>query len=215
MSHRSHICLRCRTRFNPRPPKRTLCREGLNTLQGEGLSFNPRPPKRTLCLWHDRANSSYTDSFNPRPPKRTLCHTKFRPIGMATFVSIHVLRRGRCVMQYRFTRAAIRVFQSTSSEEDVVSVVRTCEVDVPLGFNPRPPKRTLCLSAPLICTITNWFQSTSSEEDVVSGAMGSMRTIQGRFNPRPPKRTLCRRLHGASSTRSRFNPRPPKRTLCR
>ena len=61
------------------------------------------------------------------------------------------------------------------------------------SFNPRPPKRTLCLfiiagmvgmgtlfqstsseedvvsvSAPLICTITNWFQSTSSEEDVVS-----------------------------------------------
>ena len=61
-----------------------------------------------------------------------------------------------------------KTFQSTSSEEDVVSGRRGLLDSILRGFNPRPPKRTLCL-----CNVINdvgsvWFQSTSSEEDVVS-----------------------------------------------
>ena len=59
-------------RFNPRPPKRTLCR--IDGIVGSlaDLSFNPRPPKRTLCL--EIYNGTYVKrGFNPRPPKRTLC----------------------------------------------------------------------------------------------------------------------------------------------
>ena len=60
-------------------------------------------------------------------------------------VSIHVLRRGRCVQALKYQTQESRLFQSTSSEEDVVSDIRS------LG--------KLCAHA---------FQSTSSEEDVVS-----------------------------------------------
>ena len=59
--------------------------------------------------------------FNPRPPKRTLCPPQPAVLDTTDPVSIHVLRRGRCVV--------------------VISVLinfKTC-------FNPRPPKRTLCL----------------------------------------------------------------------
>ncbi len=59
-------------------------------------------------------------------------------------------------------------FQSTSSEEDVVS----CHIlDIFLClycFNPRPPKRTLCLTKENKKHVKPAFQSTSSEEDVVS-----------------------------------------------
>ena len=59
-------------------------------------------------------------------------------------------------------------FQSTSSEEDVVSKPVLRLLPHQEGFNPRPPKRTLC-QAPWIATCGfAKFQSTSSEEDVVS-----------------------------------------------
>ena len=58
-------------------------------------------------------------------------------------------------------------FQSTSSEEDVVSCLQSVFDQVYYGFNPRPPKRTLC---------------QKHRRDVKSCRC---------FNPRPPKRTLC------------------------
>ena len=39
---------------------------------------------------------------------------------------------------------ALRMFQSTSSEEDVVSDDLAMLDYICGGFNPRPPKRTLC-----------------------------------------------------------------------
>ena len=105
--------------FNPRPPKRTLCHIsgyfpcGLNMFQStsseedvvscvalpsaSGLfSFNPRPPKRTLCP-SAATLASVWSGFNPRPPKRTLCRTLMIHYVITLLVSIHVLRRGRCV----------------------------------------------------------------------------------------------------------------------
>ena len=63
------------------------------------LGFNPRPPKRTLCLDSTDFFARLFTSFNPRPPKRTLCLDHFG----AEF-------------------AGKTEFQSTSSEEDVVSL---------------------------------------------------------------------------------------------
>ena len=84
------------------------------------MCFNPRPPKRTLCLNVQDVNIKPCLSFNPRPPKRTLCHDQIAD------------------------GPTLDVFQSTSSEEDVVSAVLMLPVLHPLSFNPRPPKRTLC-----------------------------------------------------------------------
>ena len=65
-------------------------------------------------------------------------------------VSIHVLRRGRCVRaKWRYIVIRLIQFQSTSSEEDVVST-----------------------TTPLYCIFLYTFQSTSSEEDVVSNMLG-------------------------------------------
>ena len=83
--------------------------------------------------------------FNPRPPKRTLCLNPVLYAVPTRLVSIHVLRRGRCVLD-RYKRIDYNgAFQSTSSEEDVVS-----------GY------------AWVYDTHKCVFQSTSSEEDVVS-----------------------------------------------
>ena len=108
--------------------------------------FNPRPPKRTLCPYHLFVTFTYPSGFNPRPPKRTLCLTDY----LSGFQD-----------QLKF--------QSTSSEEDVVSYVDidTCIYNV--SFNPRPPKRTLCRYTCRIVCVRN----------------------TPCFNPRPPKRTLC------------------------
>ena len=107
-------------------------------------------------------------------------------------VSIHVLRRGRCVTYFLSRWITLALFQSTSSEEDVVSpllqigykvhiwfqstsseedVVSGCKIIHVwqlYGFNPRPPKRTLCLDKDTFDPLISMFQSTSSEEDVVS-----------------------------------------------
>ena len=129
--------------------------------------------------------------FNPRPPKRTLCLDKARADGTKTVVSIHVLRRGRCVSCCTLALTIGRVFQSTSSEEDVVSRSH--------ADHARYDKQ---------------FQSTSSEEDVVSAPSLDAASPINSFNPRPPKRTLCRRIVSWVQDFKRFNPRPPKRTLC-
>ena len=83
-------------------------------------------------------------------------------------VSIHVLRRGRCVLDDLKLDVTNSMFQSTSSEEDVVSVFPSACIVIWKGFNPRPPKRTLCHLASRTTATGNGFQSTSSEEDVVS-----------------------------------------------
>ena len=86
------------------------------------------------------------ECFNPRPPKRTLCrnHNSFLIYDKVWF-------------------------QSTSSEEDVVSGISGVTIgDLSKSFNPRPPKRTLCLDKASRLMLYFMFQSTSSEEDVVS-----------------------------------------------
>ena len=83
--------------------------------------------------------------FNPRPPKRTLCPKRGFGLCRVADVSIHVLRRGRCVGIKATNRLYASVFQSTSSEEDVVSIYRAGHLLRFFCFNPRPPKRTLCL----------------------------------------------------------------------
>ena len=75
------------------------------------------------------------------------------------------------------------MFQSTSSEEDVVSVAKVGVSHALRGFNPRPPKRTLCHSTKSFKAFhTSLFQSTSSEEDVVSAnftiPIGSRQSFQ-------------------------------------
>ena len=139
--------------FNPRPPKRTLCREGLNTLQGEGLSFNPRPPKRTLC--HEgsccQLNKGYW--FQSTSSEEDVVSSEFDgAFVFSSVVSIHVLRRGRCVAIVLNARSGLVMFQSTSSEEDVVSFPYQVGKDRQGSFNPRPPKRTLCHAKLWNCT---------------------------------------------------------------
>ena len=108
-------------------------------------------------------------------------------------VSIHVLRRGRCVEIYREIQTIFSPFQSTSSEEDVVSThrgshFRCNRVSIHVLRRGRCVTRTTLLS-----NLQPLFQSTSSEEDVVS-TQKFWRYVWGwpSFNPRPPKRTLCR-----------------------
>ena len=117
---------------------------------------------------------------------------------------------------FRIVEDSARTFQSTSSEEDVVSALVLDMQPHPLWrFNPRPPKRTLCLVRTILYGFFAMFQSTSSEEDVVSYLGAGTRTAQYCFNPRPPKRALCLYNQPCSLCRhGRFNPRPPKRTLC-
>ena len=107
-------------------------------------------------------------------------------------VSIHVLRRGRCVRVFKNLLSTRKGFQSTSSEEDVVSIFHA-----------------------LYSVHIYLFQSTSSEEDVVSATVHRHPLDQECFNPRPPKRTLCPTQPAKwSGLFDSFNPRPPKRTLC-
>ena len=113
--------------------------------------------------------------FNPRPPKRTLCPAQPAVLDTTDPVSIHVLRRGRCVSLIVDGSVGCPSFQSTSSEEDVVS-----------QHFPQYLYELL-------------FQSTSSEEDVVSGLFHLYSQHLPSFNPRPPKRTLC--LHVVKSRR--------------
>ena len=63
------------------------------------------------------------------------------------------------------------MFQSTSSEEDVVSDPNIVRTAIVTSFNPRPPKRTLCHRFGADAWCLTKFQSTSSEEDVVSSHM--------------------------------------------
>ena len=144
MSSKECVCKDLSLCFNPRPPKRTLCPILLPIVAPSLLRFNPRPPKRTLCpnklyrffhsvsvsihvLRRGRCVSHYYDviiliiCFNPRPPKRTLCLWTYGFVDIQAIVSIHVLRRGRCVVARRGNMRGVRLFQSTSSEEDVVS----------------------------------------------------------------------------------------------
>ena len=130
-------------------------------------------------------------------------------------VSIHVLRRGRCVSIDSGSRASRVMFQSTSSEEDVVSaavgsfapcqtvsihVLRRGRCVVAALFRNAPDynvsihvlRRGRCVLYSYVGSCNSQkFQSTSSEEDVVSIVCGTNRRDLVCFNPRPPKRTLC------------------------
>ena len=77
--------------------------------------------------------------------RRGRCVLLDAKVQSAKIVSIHVLRRGRCVRRIWFTLVLHCWFQSTSSEEDVVSGMRVTGR-----------------------SCHELFQSTSSEEDVVS-----------------------------------------------
>ena len=113
-------------------------------LLSQNYSFNPRPPKRTLCpaivsallaVWMFQSTSSEEDVVSEYFTSLVQCFRQFqstsseedvvspgitlyRIIGL---VSIHVLRRGRCVLLPNNACAYDVMFQSTSSEEDVVS----------------------------------------------------------------------------------------------
>ena len=156
-------------RFNPRPPKRTLCLMCC-TLITSTFVVSIHVLRRGRCVKRSLCHVRNDDCFNPRPPKRTLCPRLYFFKRILSRVSIHVLRRGRCVtptIQCMFTKFTVSIhvlrrgrcvqtsnltfytftrFQSTSSEEDVVS-----------GYH---SKETIAKA--------NKFQSTSSEEDVVS-----------------------------------------------
>ncbi len=157
----------------------------------------------------------FIGSFNPRPPKRTLCPNPPVPVYSRFVVSIHVLRRGRCVYLPVGLLVLPKKFQSTSSEEDVVSVQSAENRHQTKCFNPRPPKRTLCLSAwrsithskPVSIHVlrrgrcVHYGNVTYYALDTVSihvlrrgrcviGYAGDPPAAVG-FNPRPPKRTLC------------------------
>ena len=202
--------------------------------------FNPRPPKRTLCLAVDPCLANLQTCFNPRPPKRTLCHStkSFKAFHTSLFQSTS--SEEDVVSTCGVAQTEWIEFQSTSSEEDVVSFYHRHVYIFRLCFNPRPPKRTLCLWLHGDVDIENvkvsihvlrrgrcvlftglpfmsltMFQSTSSEEDVVSQTRLLFYHHLGCFNPRPPKRTLCLNADGEIEVElNSFNPRPPKRTLC-
>ena len=115
-------------------------------------------------------------------------------------VSIHVLRRGRCVTIRSLREMGYSKFQSTSSEEDVVSsskTVDTCQVP---SFNPRPPKRTLCLlgiyATPSICCVSIHVLRRGR---CVPCTVWHKPRHTHRFNPRPPKRTLCQIVDAITS----------------
>ena len=96
------------------------------------------------------------------------------------------------------TALASPVFQSTSSEEDVVSVGIATHKTATQGVSIHVLRRGRCVSEYGSFPIPNIlaFQSTSSEEDVVSYSFFATPMPELSFNPRPPKRTLCRAKHG-------------------
>ena len=158
-----------RSSFNPRPPKRTLCRHGSGVNKPNGFTFqstsseedvvsciaqdvvclsdgfNPRPPKRTLCLHHHHATRQEPPCFNPRPPKRTLCPLVADLMVKQFSVSIHVLRRGRCVKRRVIVRHIVHKVSIHVLRRGRCVMKQYQNRPHYTGFNPRPPKRTLCL----------------------------------------------------------------------
>ena len=135
-------------RFNPRPPKRTLCQKQttwtklhstfqstsseedvvsitIRTNMCKTFCFNPRPPKRTLCL-ENGTKVKICLEFQSTSSEEDVVSTKPGVTSCNEAVSIHVLRRGRCVCREVFGRRVPSLFQSTSSEEDVVSDPSCC-----------------------------------------------------------------------------------------
>ena len=107
--------------FNPRPPKRTLCLY-IITVVSKGMIVSIHVLRRGRCV--NFVLILFTVGvlcFNPHPPKRTLCLCTRIDVSAVLLVSIHVLRRGRCVSGYHSKATIAKAFQSTSSEEDVVS----------------------------------------------------------------------------------------------
>ena len=144
--------------------------------------------------------------FNPRPPKRTLCPPSACCVdARPSLVSIHVLRRGRCITSshvppIQLYGVSIHVLRRGRCVFGGIVVLRHYAI----CFNPRPPKRTLCLTYSCPSLSLNKFQSTSSEEDVVSPIQWYFTSTRLRFNPRPPKRTLCLYSNPAAAADAMF-----------
>ena len=205
------------------------------------MRFNPRPPKRTLCPRRPQTRR-YKFHVSIHVLRRGRCVTIVLDqwSELIFIVSIHVLRRGRCVAVIFICLGIYAKFQSTSSEEDVVSV-SFCRLSAVLkSFNPRPPKRTLCHFVSIHCTVgVLCFNPRPPKRTLCPLSSCPIQTLHKvsihvlrrgrcvpgsdtiysimlpRFNPRPPKRTLCRvwKIQLSLAPYS-FNPRPPKRTLC-
>ncbi len=116
---------------------------------------------------------------------------KFGNLDGVRLVSIHVLRRGRCVVSLDAVDLPPLKFQSTSSEEDVVSfsalsarAIRKVSIHVlrrgrcvRTGHNtPRDKGVSIHVLRRGRCVPTN---------------CGRIALVYHCFNPRPPKRTLC------------------------
>ena len=106
-------------------------------------------------------------------------------------VSIHVLRRGRCVTQ----RLAPYMAKYAVSIH-VLRRGRCVEIHIGHGacarsFNPRPPKRTLCpinFLDTVDCASVSIHVLRRGRCVSTFSIFGLLKTC---FNPRPPKRTLC------------------------
>ena len=181
------------------------------------MCFNPRPPKRTLCLTAT-VSARIKGEVSIHVLRRGRCVPAKKHAKSLSRVSIHVLRRGRCVEVCMGLTAFMNEFQSTSSEEDVVSscwranfhglefqstsseedVVSTGIVDRTfnaINVSIHVLRRGRCVintCSPDARRIK--FQSTSSEEDVVSPCQYDTVSRTCGFNPRPPKRTLCQQI---------------------
>ena len=107
-------------------------------------------------------------------------------------VSIHVLRRGRCVQSMSDFILSLIEFQSTSSEEDVVSSNLSPTRRLGCTFQSTSSEEdVVSTQLTILYSQRLAFQSTSSEEDVVSFVQCWDANMTISFNPRPPKRTLC------------------------
>ncbi len=90
------------------------------------------------------------------------------PVSFRSSVSIHVLRRGRCVLPHFGHFLEPLLFQSTSSEEDVVSYTEKTARSHIITFQSTSSEEDVVSRHGVPLHTLNPFQSTSSEEDVVS-----------------------------------------------
>ena len=149
--------------------------------------------RRGRCVGHTINHTSCFQAVSIHVLRRGRCVTYIVFLGANVVeVSIHVLRRGRCVVFLRLDCWFQYRFQSTSSEEDVVSRHRCRQRTCASRFNPRPPKRTLCLSYQVIYQLKRQVSIHVLRRGRCVRNQLHRWTAWLRFNPRPPKRTLCR-----------------------
>ena len=148
--------------------------------------------RRGRCVWFRSFHKfTCTKCFNPRPPKRTLCHESF--LGSAADIQFQSTSSEEDVVSVYvwYKGLKVKVFQSTSSEEDVVSDAIVDSTLSPNEFQSTSSEEDVVSQLLMHHLAIMLFQSTSSEEDVVSNFMRAGGPQRSCFNPRPPKRTLC------------------------